>query len=413
MTVDVEFERKSIIKIVDEIQKKDSRLSMMSLGLELFGTKNKIHNAINNHTDRISLLKVKESLCDYNKKMKDYSDISTYELIRMINNLIENKGYMQTNVSRMMGRSISYISQAVSTNNRSALLNIYDFVSVIPFLDHGVDEFNGTSLTNMSCIEREKLELQEVINAIHEKDTRYNKHKLSVLLFGNKNKIHNALYSTTNTNNIKKIRLLLTTHLEEMKDYSGISSFELSEKISNMLINIGYTKVDMSRVMGKGHSYITNACNRYIRISLLEIFEFMNTLCKSDTLKGVHRTAKPEDTHNTSRLENLSNTTYMKEDVEIMNQGQFSGDRKVQKEINTSTFTNDTNKLVAKIGNSYLFKIDASGGEKLSFQVSPDLFDALPITDSFLDIYKDKLESELGFNFVKVRKVVTYIEEQY
>lgn len=127
---------KQINELIADIQKKDDRFSVSKLERDVFEKEHIIANAISRYSkscysiDRYRF--IISRLTEYRDSIKDYSMISTNELIKKSKNLIKNKGYTLEDVSAMMGKNNNYISARISEGKRSPILNIYDFAKMLP-----------------------------------------------------------------------------------------------------------------------------------------------------------------------------------------------------------------------------------------------------------------------------------------
>lgn len=133
MTVDQTNFSKQINILIGEIQKKDERFNVQRLERTIFEKDHIISNAADRNTPTSveRYRTIISALTNFKNSMKDYSNISTDELIKRVKNLIKNKGYSQSEVSKRMGKSDTYVASSISKKLRSPLLNIYDFVELL------------------------------------------------------------------------------------------------------------------------------------------------------------------------------------------------------------------------------------------------------------------------------------------
>lgn len=133
MTVDQTNFSKQINILIGEIQKKDERFNVQRLERTIFEKNNVISKAADRNTPTSveRYRAIISALTNFKNSMKDYSNISTDELIKRVKNLIKNKGYSQSEVSKRMGKSDTYVASSISQKSRSPLLNIYDFVELL------------------------------------------------------------------------------------------------------------------------------------------------------------------------------------------------------------------------------------------------------------------------------------------
>lgn len=241
-------------------------------------------------------------------------------------------------------------------------------------------------------VEFEKRELKKVLNEIKRKDVRLNASNLGIDVFGEAQKIHNALSGSASRETIKSIRKKLERHRDSLRDYSNLSETELMRRINNLIKNKHYRMSSVSVMMGNTSSYVNVAFTRGSKMMLISIYEFVSALPKSKQVTNSHSTVSHNiiNSHNTITNNTITQPVQPKE-----------------------TPVTNSDRIIAKIGKSYLSEMQSLSNDKLSFQTSPDMLDAMAITDKFLKDYKQKLESDLGFTFVKLTRVVSYKEETY
>lgn len=238
----------------------------------------------------------------------------------------------------------------------------------------------------------ERRELNRVLNEIKRKDVRMNSSKLGIEVFGAQHRIHSAMRAEVNSTYIKEIRVSLEEYLKTLRDYSNVSEEELSRRIKNLTENKNYSMGYISKMMGFADTYVNVAINRVSKSMLLSIYEFVSALPKSKKVTNSYNKVS----HNTINSHNTITNNVITQ----------------PKEVKQTPATN-SDRIIAKIGKSYLSEMQSLSNDKLSFQTSPDMLDALAITEKFLKDYRQKLESDLGFTFVKLTRVVTYAEEAY
>ena len=132
LTADQSAFVKSINKKLEEILEKDSRMNLRRTSRELFGIDNFINNKITHGGKPSDMRYILEVLTEHGKRMRDYSWIETDELSRMAVNIADKKGYSKSEVSELMGKSKKYFNVAEARCSRNPLLDIYDFVAIIP-----------------------------------------------------------------------------------------------------------------------------------------------------------------------------------------------------------------------------------------------------------------------------------------
>lgn len=134
MTEDKEIFRRKINELLGDIQKKDERKTVAFLEKTIFEKTGYIAGAltVNGNPGVDRLRDIVRRLEKYKSEMRDYSIFTSQDLKRKINNLISNKNYKRTEVSELMGKYQNYVSAAMGKEARYSLLNIFDFVTMLP-----------------------------------------------------------------------------------------------------------------------------------------------------------------------------------------------------------------------------------------------------------------------------------------
>lgn len=141
MTEEKKIFQRRINELIGDIQNKDERKSVLYLEQTVFEKPGIITSSIaksgNPSIDK--LRSVITGLEKYKSEMRDYSSLTVDELKKKIKNLIANKNYKYDEISGLMGKSRAYVSKILIVDSKYSLLNIYDFVVMIP-----AKEKNGT-----------------------------------------------------------------------------------------------------------------------------------------------------------------------------------------------------------------------------------------------------------------------------
>ena len=134
MTEDKKIFQRQINELIGDIQKKDERESISHLEQMIFEKQGIIASSIaesgNPSIDR--LRSIITGLEKYKSEMRDYSSLTVDELKKKIKNLIANKNYKYDEISALMGKSRAYVSKILIVGSKYSLLNIYDFVGMLP-----------------------------------------------------------------------------------------------------------------------------------------------------------------------------------------------------------------------------------------------------------------------------------------
>lgn len=143
MTEEKKIFCRQINELIGDIQAKDERKSVLYLEQTVFEKKGFISNALTT-TGNPSIDKLRniiKGLEKYKSEMRDYSALTTDELKKKIKNLISNKNYNPNEIATLMGKTSSYVYVNLARDSKHSLLNIYDFVVVLP-----AKEKNGTQV---------------------------------------------------------------------------------------------------------------------------------------------------------------------------------------------------------------------------------------------------------------------------
>lgn len=134
MTEEKKIFCRKINELIGDIQAKDERKSVLYLEQTVFEKKGFISSAIatdgNPSIDK--LRNIINGLEKYKIEMRDYSEMSVDDLDKKIRNLIENKRYNKAEVSELMGKSITYVNATLYRKSKPQLLDIFDFVTLLP-----------------------------------------------------------------------------------------------------------------------------------------------------------------------------------------------------------------------------------------------------------------------------------------
>ncbi|MBM6615615.1 hypothetical protein JTF06_12035 [Desemzia sp. RIT804] len=229
-------------------------------------------------------------------------------------------------------------------------------------------------------IERDKL--RKILKEILKKDVRKKTRTLSIEVFGDRNKISNGLNSTQNINEIKRIRNEMENYCQKMRDYSSYTDDDLVRACTNLIANKGYSKTEVSLLMGKFENYTYMAFFKKTRHSLLDIFDFASTI--------VNKNKNKNKNNNTTKINETS--------------------VHAEKPVNKQEESNEE-KIIAKIGEMYLVELVTGDEGETIIELSLKREDATEMKASLLDS-KEKLKKIVGLKFIKIKKVVSYIEEE-
>lgn len=135
MTTEQSIYAKQINELIADIKMKDDRYTITKLEKEVFEKVGIISSAVSNYSNTTTSVDryrfIISKLTEFRDSIKDYSSLSTDELIKVSKNLIKNNGYTISEVSEMMGKSANYIYVAFSREERFSLLNIYDYTKML------------------------------------------------------------------------------------------------------------------------------------------------------------------------------------------------------------------------------------------------------------------------------------------
>lgn len=281
MTVDKNIIVKQIKNVLAEIKHKDERNNTRKLSLEIYSNERKIYNSVSSNTAVDNKRKILTDLIAYRDGMKDYSKISNRELIRIIENRITNAGKNLEEVSYEMGFDRDYIRNTISNGCRTALLDIYDYVNTASFArkkQAGV--YKSVSIQNDKLNEIKKIskQIKMTIEKIRIKDGRTSIEELSQMMFGSKDRVKNVKSSKTalSLETRRETFAKLREYERNMTDYSVFTNDDLSNFIDAKIKEIGKTKELVSKEMDKGENYISTAQLRESRISLMNIYDYLN-----------------------------------------------------------------------------------------------------------------------------------------
>lgn len=161
MTEEKKIFCRKINELIGDIQAKDERKSVLYLEQTVFEKKGFISNALTT-TGNPSIDKLRniiKGLEKYKSEMRDYSALTTDELKKKIKNLISNKNYNPNEIATLMGKTSSYVYVNLARDSKHSLLNIYDFVVVLP-----AKEKNGTQVAKTV---EQKASVETSVGAIH------------------------------------------------------------------------------------------------------------------------------------------------------------------------------------------------------------------------------------------------------
>lgn len=134
MTVEAKAYRKQIQELINDIQKKDSRYTVMSISKTIFENRLRLANVLKKDdypAPKVARLTIKK-LTELLASMKDYSNFSDEMLMKTVRNLMVSKGYNQSQLNKSMGKSSSYAHAIFKSKNRNGMLTMYDFLIVAP-----------------------------------------------------------------------------------------------------------------------------------------------------------------------------------------------------------------------------------------------------------------------------------------
>lgn len=127
-------------------------------------------------------------------------------------------------------------------------------------------------------------QINELVKDIQMKDDRYTIMKLEREVFEKVGIISNATSNYSNvTTSVDRYRFIiskLTEFRDSIKDYSSLSTDELTKVSKNLIKNNGYMISEVSEMMGKSSNYIYTAFSRKERFSLLNIYDYTKMLHK-------------------------------------------------------------------------------------------------------------------------------------
>lgn len=161
MTEEKKIFCRKINELIGDIQAKDERKSVLYLEQTVFEKKGFISNALttNGNPSIDKLRNIITGLEKYKSEMRDYSAMTTDELKKKIKNLIANKNYNPKEIATLMGKASSYVYVNLTRDSKHSLLNIYDFVGMLP-----TKEKNGTQV--VKPIEQ-KTSVETSVGSIH------------------------------------------------------------------------------------------------------------------------------------------------------------------------------------------------------------------------------------------------------
>lgn len=226
-------------------------------------------------------------------------------------------------------------------------------------------------------LEIERKLLKQVLEEIFKKDERKSTLFLENEIFGKSHKISNAVTNTVDVGKMKKIRTELEKYSLSMKDYSYLKDEELAKKVDNLIRNKGYKRQGISIAMGKGESYVSAAITQRKRTLLLNIFEFVNVMSVKKTTTT------------------LSADTTNKED-----------------EVKNTAKENEDNKIIARVGEMYLVDlVKSDNGGNWLLELSFEKEKAADLAEEWLE-YKESLGEKTGIKFTRIKKVISFVEEE-
>lgn len=127
-------------------------------------------------------------------------------------------------------------------------------------------------------------QINELVKDIQMKDDRYTIAKLEREVFEKAGIISNATSNYSNvTTSVDRYRFIiskLTEFRDSIKDYSSLSTDELTKVSKNLIKNNGYMISEVSEMMGKSSNYIYTAFSRRERFALLNIYDYTKMLHK-------------------------------------------------------------------------------------------------------------------------------------
>ena len=143
MTEEKKIFQRRINELIGDIQNKDERENVVHLEQTIFEKQGIIASSIakNGNPSIDRLRSIITGLEKYKSEMRDYSSLTVDELKKKIKNLISNKNYNPNEIATLMGKTSSYVYVNLARDSKHSLLNIYDFVVVLP-----AKEKNGTQV---------------------------------------------------------------------------------------------------------------------------------------------------------------------------------------------------------------------------------------------------------------------------
>lgn len=133
---DIWIQVKEIKMLISDIKKLDSRFNVLQIEKEYFSVgkiSQFMSNGRNPEVGRKIIDKLNEIKIELERpEERKMNDQQVEELKKRVFNLIENKNYSKQEISRMLGKSNSYVSASLSMGNVNSLKNIEDFVKLLP-----------------------------------------------------------------------------------------------------------------------------------------------------------------------------------------------------------------------------------------------------------------------------------------